>query len=146
MFLKEADLDKVLRIFKRYDVSTLVFARFVPTLRTLVSVPAGFVGMSLLRFTTFTTLGTFLWNAVLVGAGLLLGRNWRAVLPFINVYGWVVLAVLVGASCGCYGGAAALPNWFEPDFAVLDDRGLIFVSRTISPYSKVRPPLELALP
>ena len=96
LLLREADLDRVLALFKRYDASALVFARFVPTLRTLVSLPAGFVAMSLGRFVALTTVGTLLWNTALVVAGVLLGRNWRALLPFAAVFGWVVLGALLG--------------------------------------------------
>lgn len=95
LLLRESDLDKVLHLFKRFDAATLVFARFIPTVRTLVSMPAGFVAMSLWRFAAFTALGTLLWNAALVGVGVLLGHNWRALLPFFSVYGWVVLGCLL---------------------------------------------------
>ncbi len=95
VLVRESDLDRVLALFERFDVGALVFARFVPTLRTLVSIPAGFLAVNLWRFTLLTAVGTLLWNAVLVAAGLLLGRNWRALLPYANAYGWVVLGVLV---------------------------------------------------
>lgn len=94
--LQESDLDRILTLFKRYDASTLIFARFVPTLRTLVSLPAGFVRMRLWRFILLTVVGTFVWNAGLVGVGMVLGRHWRALLPYVNAYGWVVLCALLG--------------------------------------------------
>ena len=94
VLLRESDLDRVLALYERFDVHALVFARFVPTLRTLVSIPAGFLAVNPWRFTALTTLGTLLWNALLIAAGALLGRNWHALIPFANAYGWVVLGVL----------------------------------------------------
>jgi membrane protein DedA with SNARE-associated domain len=46
--------------------------RLVPAIRTLISVPAGVLGMSLPRFLLFSILGTALWTGLLAVAGYLL--------------------------------------------------------------------------
>ena len=91
LLLRETDLDRVFKVFSRFEVWALVVARFVPSLRTAVSLPAGSVALPLWRFTVFTLLGTALWNALLIGIGIVLGQNWRALAPYVRVYEWAIV-------------------------------------------------------
>lgn len=43
-------------------------------------------------FLALTTLGSFIWNAIFVFAGYLLGDNWEEVTGYVDVYSKVVLA------------------------------------------------------
>lgn len=55
----------------------LVFAgRFVGTLRSLISIPAGMRRMRLAVFLPLTALGAGLWNTILATGGMLLGERW----------------------------------------------------------------------
>lgn len=67
----------------------------VPGARSVVSIPAGTSRMPLLRFTVLTAIGSAAWNAVLIGAGYVLGANWSTVQNWIGSYSNVVLAVAV---------------------------------------------------
>lgn len=64
-----ADLDRSGRWFRRYGGALVLFGRLVPGMRSMVSIPAGFHGMRLLRFLCWTTLGSALWASLLVLAG-----------------------------------------------------------------------------
>lgn len=86
LLLVERDLDRALRLFGRYDQPLVIFGRFVPALRSLISLPAGLVRMPFAVFVLYTALGTALWNGALAFAGVLLGRNWRRVLDLFEVY------------------------------------------------------------
>lgn len=48
-------------------------AKLIPAVRTLVSIPAGVVGMEVVGYTLFSLLGIVIWNGVFIGAGYLLG-------------------------------------------------------------------------
>jgi membrane protein DedA with SNARE-associated domain len=51
----------------------LTIAKLLPTVRTLISVPAGMLQMNFLGYTVFSAIGIAVWNLVFVGAGYLLG-------------------------------------------------------------------------
>jgi alkaline phosphatase len=91
----EEDLDRGLELFSRYDDWALVVGRFLPTVRSLVTLPAGLQKMSLRRFTILTLIGTGLWNAILAGFGVLLGRHWQLMVDVLSVYGTVVGIALI---------------------------------------------------
>jgi len=98
VLLREADYDEALALFRRHDSKVVFWARFIPGVRTLISLPAGVAGMSFRRFAVFTLAGTVLWNSVLVAAGMFLGSRWERVLVIVDrLEGvlWVLLAVVV---------------------------------------------------
>lgn len=95
LLLYEEDLDRGLDLFTRYDDWALVVGRFLPTVRSLVTLPAGLQKMSLRRFTVLTLIGTSLWNAVLAGLGVLLGHHWQIMVEILSVYGTVVGVALI---------------------------------------------------
>ena len=57
--------------------------------------PAGLGRMPLLRFWLYTALGSGLWNTLLIGAGRLLGDNWRDVQGILGPLGPIVYGVLL---------------------------------------------------
>ena len=77
--------------FRRYGDWVVLFARVVPVARSIVSIPAGTMKMPLLRFVLLTTLGSAVWNSILIGAGVALGANWQAVEGWMGSYSDVVL-------------------------------------------------------
>jgi len=83
--------------FNRYGQPTIFFARLVPIVRSLISVPAGLARMSLPHFLAFTALGTGLWSFFLAWAGRTLGANWWRVANFVSHYQDVVLVLIVMA-------------------------------------------------
>jgi membrane-associated protein len=62
-----------------YDGKTtggaIVFARFLPIVRTFAPIVAGMVKMDLRKFSFYNILGSFLWAGIIVSAGFLLGEN-----------------------------------------------------------------------
>ncbi len=95
--LSEEDLDRALTWFNRYGQPTIFFARLVPIVRSLISVPAGLARMSILRFVAFTALGTGLWSFFLAGAGRMLGANWSRVAHLVSRYQDAVTVLMVVA-------------------------------------------------
>lgn len=82
--------------FRRYGDWVVLFARVVPVARSIVSIPAGTMKMPVGRFVVLTTIGSAVWNTVLIGAGVILGANWQAVSGWMGSYSDVVL--IVGAA------------------------------------------------
>lgn len=97
--LDEDDLDRSLVLFRRFERGVIFFGRFMPAVRTLISLPAGVARMRLGVFLLFTTLGTLAWNALLVGAGVLLGERWEDILATVDrfeLFFWVAAVLLIG--------------------------------------------------
>jgi membrane protein DedA with SNARE-associated domain len=69
------DIEKVDRFFKRYGGGLVFVFRFLPTFRTMISLPAGMAHMPLWRFLLWTFAGSAIWNTVLIWAGYELGTR-----------------------------------------------------------------------
>lgn len=86
-----AEVEKIVSIFKRFDTAIVFWARFLPQVRTMISLPAGMLVMSQVRFLLWTMLGTGTWNSVLIGTGYVLRKNFS---QFDDYYGWVAVAMI----------------------------------------------------
>lgn len=91
-----ADVERLEGYFARHGGKTVFVFRFMPFGRTMISLPAGLMGMPLGRFLLFTTAGSAVWNVFLVGVGYWLGTNFEAIDQWITPVVTVVVAVLVG--------------------------------------------------
>ncbi|AJD89655.1 hypothetical protein JMA_03380 [Jeotgalibacillus malaysiensis] len=81
--------------FDRYGPWTVFFCRFVPLIRSLISIPAGMSNMKFPLFLVLTTLGTLIWNIVLVSLGASLGNSWDVVVEYMEVYSRVIYIILL---------------------------------------------------
>jgi membrane protein DedA with SNARE-associated domain len=92
--VKLEDVDKAEAWFTRYGSWAVLIGRLIPIVRSLISIPAGVERMPLGRFLAFTTLGSAVWNTLLVGAGYLLGEQWHIVEQSVGVFQRVVIVAL----------------------------------------------------
>lgn len=93
--LKAEDIEKADYWFDTKGHITVFFCRFIPIVRSLISIPAGMSEMPMKKFIVYTTLGTLIWNTVLVTLGSLMGKNWEKIVLFMNDYSHIVLIILV---------------------------------------------------
>lgn len=102
--LKRADLYKADAWFDRYGVWTVFFGRLVPLIRSLISLPAGMSNMKFNLFILFTTLGTIIWNTILVLIGEAVGENSEEILQTLDLYSNIVYVIiaLVGIAAIVY--------------------------------------------
>ena len=94
--MEPSDVTRAEGWFDRHGRSAVFFGRLIPGVRSLISLPAGSRGMPLGTFLLFTTAGSALWNAALIGAGVALGTQWQRVEQYAGLLDKVVIAVLVG--------------------------------------------------
>jgi membrane protein DedA with SNARE-associated domain len=78
------DIDKAKHSFQRRGSAVVFIGRLIPGIRTWISVPAGFSGMSFWRFLIYSAAGTVLWTALLTFAGYLLGANYQLVSEYLG--------------------------------------------------------------
>ncbi|MDG2534785.1 DedA family protein [Sphingomonas sp. HITSZ_GF] len=77
--LEWEDIEKLRRFFDRWGGITVLVFRFMPIGRTVISIPAGLMHMPLGRFLIYTTIGSAIWNTILVGVGYWLGTNFETI-------------------------------------------------------------------
>ncbi|MDF9805583.1 membrane protein DedA with SNARE-associated domain [Streptomyces sp. HB372] len=99
--VKVSDLERTERWFLRHGTKAVFFGRMVPIFRSLISVPAGVERMPLPVFVLLTTLGSLIWNSVLVMAGYWLGDQWEVVETYVGILSKAVV-VLVAVALAAY--------------------------------------------
>ena len=68
-FFKKKYLYQSKEFFDKYGTKAIVFARFLPILRTFAPVIAGIVAMDKKKFMFYNILGSFLWSFTMIFAG-----------------------------------------------------------------------------
>lgn len=97
LLLDEADLNWTEDWFRTQGEKVIFFARFVPVVRHLISIPAGIGKMDLKKFCVYTILGAAVWNMFLIWLGYYLGQNWRDVRKYSEYLSLAVAVFLVVA-------------------------------------------------
>lgn len=92
--LKASDIDKADSWFDNKGNKTVFFCRFVPLIRSLISIPAGMSEMPILKFIIYTAVGSLIWNAVLIIVGSIVGENWTSILNILDTYSHVIVILL----------------------------------------------------
>ncbi|TWT16136.1 DedA family protein [Planomicrobium sp. CPCC 101079] len=96
--VKHEDIRRADSWFDRFGIWTVFFGRLIPLVRSLISIPAGMSNMKFWQFLLFTTLGTIIWNTVLVFVGEAVGDNREKILEQLDIYSNVVYALIVLAT------------------------------------------------
>ncbi|MBM7573667.1 DedA family protein [Aquibacillus albus] len=81
--------------FTKYGAWTVFFCRFVPVVRSLISIPAGMSKMPMGLFLLLTTLGTLIWNTILVFLGASVGESWDVIIHYTDRYQDILEAIIV---------------------------------------------------
>ncbi|MBS4762432.1 DedA family protein [Carnobacteriaceae bacterium zg-ZUI252] len=97
---KRTDVDKAIGWFQKHGAFTVLFTRCVPVVRSLISIPAGMSQMNMVPFTIYTTIGTTIWNALLVWLGHQAGENWHSAADSVNGLSRIFYVILLIALIG----------------------------------------------
>ena len=92
--LKQEDIDRADNWFQKQGYKAVFIARFIPIVRSLISIPAGMSKMNLLRFLGYSVGAIFIWNSILVFVGDIVGENWLKVAEFLGGYSSIVAIVM----------------------------------------------------
>lgn len=88
------DLERGMRFFDDHGSLVVFVGRFIPLIRSIVSVPAGLDAMPLPRFLALTAAGSGLWNAVFIGIGYRLGAEYDVVEQYMGPVSKGVVGIL----------------------------------------------------
>lgn len=74
-FMPPSKVERAERFMHRYEGGGIFFARLLPVIRHLISIPAGIIRMGFLKFSVLTLIGSGLWCWVLAVLGQKVGRQ-----------------------------------------------------------------------
>lgn len=92
---KKDDAQKAIDWFDKHGISAIFYGRCIPVVRSLISIPAGIAHVGWTKFLVLTTLGSLVWNSVLVGLGHYMGKNWQVVVRIFDDYTIVIIIFLL---------------------------------------------------
>lgn len=95
--LSPHDIDVAEGWSARHGQKAVVFGRLVPTVRTLISVPAGISRMPLTAFVLFSFIGSVLWTTILVMVGYVLGNQYGSVSDYVDSIAKVIVLLIIVA-------------------------------------------------
>lgn len=75
MFMPPEKVERAERFMRRYEGGGIFFARLLPVIRHLISIPAGMIRMGFVKFSVLTVIGSALWCWVLALLGQKVGKQ-----------------------------------------------------------------------
>lgn len=97
---KKEDIEKANSWFEKRGYLTVFFCRFIPIVRSLISIPAGITRMKPIPFILLTIAGSSIWNTVLIYLGVVAGASWEKITNYVDGYSKIVLVILIIAFIG----------------------------------------------
>lgn len=93
--VKPDDIESADKWFLNKGNKTVFFCRFIPVVRSLISIPAGMSEMPMIKFIIYTTIGSAIWNTVLVCVGAFAGDKKDYILSLFDKASNIVLILLI---------------------------------------------------
>lgn len=90
ILISHKDLDIADRWFLRYGDAVIFFSRLLPVIRTFISFPAGVARMNMVKFVTYTFVGSFPWCLGLAYIGMILGKNWETIKVYFHRFDYLI--------------------------------------------------------
>lgn len=92
--IKPKDIESADNWFDTKGNKTVFFCRFVPVVRSLISIPAGMSEMPMAKFIIYTLSGSLIWNTLLVCVGAFAGNKKDYILNIIDSASYVILFIM----------------------------------------------------
>lgn len=89
------DVEQAERLFGKYGGWVVGVGRVLPTVRSIVSIPAGLLHMRLKTFFVWSTIGTTVWSAALATAGYALGQRFEDIEAIVGPLSTAIIAAIV---------------------------------------------------
>lgn len=93
--MSPGDIDLAEHWFHRHGERAVFLGRMVPAVRSVISAPAGIVGMNLWRFLAWSVAGSMLWVGALVAFGYLLEDQYERVAQWLDPVSKVIVGIAV---------------------------------------------------
>lgn len=93
--IKPKDIKSADKWFDNKGNKAVFFCRFIPIVRSLISIPAGMSEMPMPKFIIYTFFGSAIWNTLLVLTGAFAGDKKDLIIDFISKSSNVILIILI---------------------------------------------------
>ncbi|MDF2537912.1 MAG: hypothetical protein K0S76_933 [Herbinix sp.] len=93
LHFKKEDVYKSCDWFNKRGKATVLICRCIPIIRSLISIPAGMAKMKFMIFLILTTIGSLIWNIVLVHLGVYAGASWEKIAEGADIYQTITIIV-----------------------------------------------------
>jgi len=97
-FFRARDIMRAEEWFRKYGYALILFNRFFPGIRSVISIAGGISKLKVTRVTVLALVSCAIWNMIWIAFGYALGTNWEAVkerMAYILVrYNVAVLSLL----------------------------------------------------
>ena len=94
-FIKEEQIQKADDFFAKYGPMVAFTGRFVPGVRTLISVPCGMAKMNIVQFTIYTFVAMVPVTTLYIYVGMKLGPHWQKAGAIVDQYMLPILGVVL---------------------------------------------------
>jgi membrane protein DedA with SNARE-associated domain len=78
-FVKAETIIKIEKFFENHGPISIFIGRLLPGFRHFISLPAGVARMDMKLFLIYTTLGSTIWNSILIAVGFFIGNNHKLI-------------------------------------------------------------------
>lgn len=95
--IKHEDIVRTHDFFAKHGTKTIFFARFLPVVRHVISVPAGIARMRFPTFLALTIAGATAWGGGLIVMGYELGERWEGIAKQAKKVDLAIAALIVVA-------------------------------------------------
>ena len=92
--IKPKDIESADKWFDDKGNKTVFFCRFIPIVRSLISLPAGMSEMPIIKFAVYTICGSAIWNTALVCVGAFAGDKKDWIISLIDKSSYIILIIL----------------------------------------------------
>jgi len=93
--IKPKDIESADKWFDEKGNKTVFFCRFIPIVRSLISIPAGMSEMPFLKFIIYTLFGSLIWNTALIIVGAFAGDKKDIILNIIDKASHLILIGII---------------------------------------------------
>lgn len=93
--VKPNDIESANKWFETKGNLTVFFCRFIPIVRSLISIPAGMSEMPMIKFLSYTLVGSLIWNTALIYVGAFAGDKKDQILLLIDKASTIILITLI---------------------------------------------------
>jgi len=92
-FITKESITKTDVWFRKYGYKLIIFNRFLPGTRSVISFFSGFTELVSFRTFIYATISALIWNVIIIYAGFLLGNNISLIDKYLRMYSNVVLGI-----------------------------------------------------
>jgi membrane protein DedA with SNARE-associated domain len=96
LLITPSKLDLADKWFYKYGGEAVLISRFLPIIRTFISLPAGIAHMGLKKFILYTFIGSLPWSFALGYFGTQLGPNWGIIQGYFHILDIIVEIGILG--------------------------------------------------